>query len=159
MLQFYKVIYHYSIFYQKHTVTLSHIHSGYSCSEQPVQASIQEYWVFFAMPKRPWMQMQRSSFAYKSAIRAYCRPSLLPPILLWAKAFKNFLGPRLQLFDFLFGAINSAVCKNKGLRKSKFQWVIEWVQENTLGKQKMCLNHHFTVVIEMHCAHADHDEN
>ena len=56
-----------------HTVTLSHIHSGYSCSEQPVQAPNQEYWCFLATPKGPRMQMQRSSFAHTRAIRAYCQ--------------------------------------------------------------------------------------
>ena len=54
-------------------MTLSHIHSGYSCSEQPVQAPNREYWCFLATPKWPWMQMQCSSFAHTSAIRAYCQ--------------------------------------------------------------------------------------
>ena len=56
-----------------HTVSLSHIHSGYTSSEQPVQAPISSVHCCLATPKRPWMRMQRSSFAHTSAIRAYCQ--------------------------------------------------------------------------------------
>ena len=43
----------YTQFPAYHTVTLFNIHSGYSCSEQAVQAPNQEYWCFLATPKRP----------------------------------------------------------------------------------------------------------
>ena len=61
-----------------HIMTLSHIHSGYTRSKQPVQAPNWVYWCCLATPKRPWMQMQCSSFTCTSAIRAYCQI-----ILLW----------------------------------------------------------------------------
>ena len=48
-------------------MTLSYIHSGYTRSEQPVQAPNS------TTPKRPWMQMQHLSFAHMSEIRAYCQ--------------------------------------------------------------------------------------
>ena len=54
-----------------HTVTLSHIYSGYTCSEQPVQAPNRVCWCCLAMPKQPWMQMQCSICARMRAIRAY----------------------------------------------------------------------------------------
>ena len=54
-------------------MTLSHIHSGYTRSEQPVQAPNQAYWCCLATPKRHWMQMQCSTFAQTCAIRAYCQ--------------------------------------------------------------------------------------
>ena len=61
------------IFIWEYTLTLSHIHSGYTSSEQPVQAPNSSVCCCLAIPKRPWMQMQNSSFTHMSAIRAYCQ--------------------------------------------------------------------------------------
>ena len=55
-----------------HTVTLPHIHSGYTISEQPVQAPNWMHWCYLATPKQPWMQMKCSTFTPTHVIRAYC---------------------------------------------------------------------------------------
>ena len=55
------------------TLTLFHIHSGHSCSEQQLQAPNEEYWCCLPTPKRTRRQMQPSSFAHMSATRAYCQ--------------------------------------------------------------------------------------
>ena len=52
---------------------LSHIHSGYTSSEQPVQAPSSSVQCSVTTLKWPWMQMQHSGFAHTSAIRAYCQ--------------------------------------------------------------------------------------
>ena len=54
-------------------MTLSYIHSGDTSSEQPVQAPNFRVRCCLAMPKRPWMQIQRSSFVHMCAIKAYCQ--------------------------------------------------------------------------------------
>ena len=58
---------------KKHTMTSSHLHSGYRPFCASCLAAVQTNWCCLVMPKRPSMQMQCSSFARTIAIRAYCQ--------------------------------------------------------------------------------------
>ena len=53
-----------------HTVTLSHIHSEYTCSEQPTQAANRVYLCCFSLLKQPWLQLQYSIWTHMQEIRA-----------------------------------------------------------------------------------------
>ena len=61
------------------TVTLSHIHSGYTHSEQPVQAPNRVYWCYLAMPKRPMNADAMFEFHPHA-----CNKGLLTTVLLWS---------------------------------------------------------------------------
>ena len=69
-----------------HTKTLSHLHSGYRSFCAGCLAALQTNRCCLAMPKRPWMQMQRSSFDHTIAMRAYCQQyycGIIPGFFIW----------------------------------------------------------------------------
>ena len=82
-----------------HTKTLSHLHSGYRPFCAGCLGAVQTDWSCLAKPKRPWMQMQRSSLVRRIVIRAYCQ--LYYCVLNYPNSFKkSFPGP-VVCFHFL----------------------------------------------------------
>ena len=96
-----------------HNVTLSHIHNGYTSSEQPVQAPNSSVWCCLSTPKQPWMQMQRSSFTHTSVIRAYCQLYYCEMNLItstWTFLWQNLWNKIILRFFIILCPTSSLIC-------------------------------------------------
>ena len=119
-----------------HTKTLSHLHIGCRPFCPGCLAAAQTDRYCLATPKRPWMQMQRSSFARTIAIRAYCQLyyccfgsiiwllvlcALLPAIINCGRKMNWRI--QLLLVWTLDLALSLWFCKFTGIRLNPFEKV------------------------------------